>query len=175
MVSNSHNKCRVIAVETFAHAYTKELHKRFGNVQTIGLRTNASQQSMLQKCHVKHYFETKSVCLSSLCEKSGRTRARGSESVKTNVTDWEHNLTERKHYIHWYLCCSLPSWDTPSVITTNTWAASRLYTPTPAALHLGQEAQRNLPSHSRAAWSRQIITPCPGGTQGLEFCQTLLH
>lgn len=37
-------------------------------------------------------------------------------------------------------CCSPASWDRQPVITASTWAASRLYTSAPGALHLGQEA-----------------------------------
>lgn len=108
-----------------------------------------------------------SVCLCA-CERSESKQ----KVSQTKLPDWELNL---KHYIHWYLCCSLSSWDRQSIITVNTWAASRLYTPAPLALHLGQETLRSFPYRWRAAWSRQIITRRPGGTWGLEFCQTLLH
>lgn len=100
-----------------------------------------------------------------MCVKGQRGQEREAESQSDKPDRLKAQPdSERKQYIYRYLCCALPSWDRQSVITVNTWAASRLYTPAPGALHLGQEALRSFPSRSRGAWSRQIITRRPGGT-----------
>lgn len=131
----------------------------------------SSEQALV--CAILHMCVCVCVCVTGW-EKSERTRAKAeNQSDKLDRLRAQPD-SERKHYIYWY-CCSLPSRDRQSVITVSTWAASRLYTSAPGALHLGQEALRSFPSCSRAAWSKQIIAHRPEGTWDLEFCQILLH
>lgn len=174
MVSNFHDKCSLFVASVKMCSYRYDLLKGVNRRQDQAGNnvSNASQQWKLWKCHVKHYFKV-SVCVCVKGQK-GQEQETESQSDKPDRLRAQPD-SKRKHCIHWYLCCSLPIWDRQSVITVNTWAASRLYTPAPGALHLGQEALRCFPPRSRAAWSRQIITRRPGGTWGLEFCQTLLH
>lgn len=66
--------------------------------------------------------------------------ARATESVRQT---WQTECTtcQWTHPLHSATsCCSPASRDRQSVITASTWAASRLYTSAPGALHLGQEA-----------------------------------
>lgn len=87
---------------------------------------------------------------------------------QTYLPDWEHNLTVNANIS--LIFAQFSSQMGQTVITVNTWAASRLYISTPGALHLGQEALCSFLS-----CSRQIITRHPGGTWALEFCQAVLN
>lgn len=145
-VSHFHNKCWLSAgpwnISSHRHGldirFCRELKKK---KMTRSIRTsNGSQQCKLLRCHVTHYFTNK---VSVFVHVKGHI---GMQKIsQTYVTDRAPPDSEGKQYIYWSLCCSRPSWDRQSLITVNTWAASRLYTPAPGALHLGHEAFTQLP------------------------------
>lgn len=65
-----------------------------------------------------------------------------------------------------------------TVITANTWAAFRLYSSTPGALHLGREdlCAASLPAQEPlGAPGLSLVTPEGRGGGVLESCQTVVH
>ncbi|CAB1417084.1 unnamed protein product [Pleuronectes platessa] len=69
-------------------------------------------------------------------------------------------------------------WRLQSVITVNTWAASRADTPAPGALHLGREAEHGFPPRAQelpgsARLSLVAQEGLEGGWYGARWCEAV--